>query len=651
MKTLCVRKEQGVEFFVVVVVSVVSCVFASLFLGRDLNWDYFNYHDYAALVAFDGDVQHYFPAGYQGYMNPLAYWLLGFLLAGGYGSLLVASFLASFHALNAVFFYYICKEIVGGLGGGKMHLVLCVLIGLSTPLFFSQLGSSFVDPVTTVFLMAGLLLVVRNTYVAWGCFFVGVACALKLTNLPYAAAVALCVFLLNLNGGKIRIVSSALAMLAGFFVFYCGWGFYLWQQYNSPFFPLFNDFFKSAYFPEYSVSFSRFIPMSWWDGFLLPLRMATYESWLYTEVIAPDIRPAILYIGLSLLLSLYLFAFLRNRTGFKYCASVLCKNENFVIIFVFFGFVFWVFTSANGRYALPLLFFIGPAIYIFWSRLLSKRQLSIFLLLLLFLQCFHAFNAGNPRWNPQKWTKDWLSVDIEGPLGDAPVMIVSVGTSSESYLVRHLQEGSVFVNPIGLISVPNTKVNSEYFESLVSRYSESMYVVFQGKLSSIGSMFDQLNSLLDRLGIRFVTDECYSIQVNAEPAVDVFFNKWLDGPEPRDLFYCKATKVSHSPELGRERINAINVLDSFEKKCPNIFSPKGVIVEGGWTSWSRFYGENDLVLGIERKSGDIFYRQDRQAVDTVIGNVSSFEEDLSGFECELPMKGNRGVDVLGGSGV
>jgi hypothetical protein len=178
-----------------------------------------------------------------------------------------------------------------------------------------------------------------------------------------------------------------------------------------------------------------------------------------------------------------------------------------------------------------------------------------------------------------------------------------------------------------------------------------MYVVFQGKLSSIGSMFDQLNSLLDRLGIRFVIDECYSIQVNAEPAVDVFFNKWLDGPEPRDLFYCKAIKVSHSPELGRERINAINVLDSFEKKCPNIFSPKGVVVEGGWTSWSRFYGENDLVLGIERKSGDIFYRQDRQAVDTVIGNLSSVEEDLSGFECELPMKGNRGIDVLGGSGV
>ena len=59
-------------------VMLAACLLAgaacSLVLGRDLNWDYFNYHGYAALLLRQDRLgQDFFAAGYQGYMNPLAF--------------------------------------------------------------------------------------------------------------------------------------------------------------------------------------------------------------------------------------------------------------------------------------------------------------------------------------------------------------------------------------------------------------------------------------------------------------------------------------------------------------------------------------------------------------------------------------------------
>lgn len=650
-------KKYGFEVLVVMLV-VFALVFAAFLMGRDLNWDFFNYHDYAANFLYgDRLSKDYFAAGYQGYLNPLPYFIYGFLVESGYDSAKISMFLAFVHSLNAVFVFFIARDILIATGYKSKFLISVVfLLTVSTNVFLSQLGSTFVDPVTTVPVMAAVYILISWKRFYWLAFILlGLAVGLKLTNIIYFAGCGVAWFvtlkekniLSRINVSFIGFASG----LVGFLLSYGWWGYRLHKEYDSPFFPLFNSFFKSIFFYDYSLGFHRFVPAGLSDALWRMFEMAEISSWIYVESIAPDLRPALFVILLvfSLILAVLKFSRIRHRyieASFQFSPQAQ-EVILFCIVFFMISLLLWFVTSGNGRYGLPLFLMYGVMIFLLLIIFKIKEgPLKCLLFVLLSLQVFHIQSAGNPRWNPMQWSDEWLPVDLPEYFSEKPAVFVSVGTSSESYLVRHMHKDSSFTNPIGLISIPDKGAMRRKFDALFD--GREIYVLFRLRNDfSQTAMIDELSKksgYVKRLGIAVDVESCDKVTVNdfnfQSPLVSS-----LKAPPSRFLAVCASKKINADSD-NQFRDYVSNIINSYALKCPKIFAPHPGVVEGDGNYWSVMYGKHDLIVGVLRKSGDIFMYQERQPVDTVIGNIETWRSDLEVFDCKLPFNGSRRLQVV-----
>ncbi|MDE2437654.1 MAG: hypothetical protein KGM49_15475, partial [Sphingomonadales bacterium] len=450
-------------------------------LGRDLNWDYFNYHAYAAqLMVQDRLAQDFFAAGYQGYMNPLPFLPFALMNQAGWSALQIGSGLALIQSLDAFFVYLIAREFTSQSPAPRLSAAVVAFLGCATAIYASQLGSSFVDASTAVPVMAGLWLICRRQTVPNFCAaaaLAGAAVALKLTNVPFAAATllatAFCVEVRSTAGRAKALIQASAAMGIGFLLLYAWWGWKLQHLFGSPVFPLFNQIFRAPDFPAESMRLDRFVPQSLGALLSLPMRMAEQSSWIYTEVVAPDIRPAVLIL---LLLGVVLLRLRRSLPVF----GALAPEPRLRVVGTYFlsALALWFATSANGRYALPLLFLLGPFCYVAATRLLGARVGLAACAIVVILQTAHAAIPGNPRWNPHPWSAEWLPASIPSVLRDKPALFVVVGLSSESYLAGYMNPQSSFINPIGLLSLRTNGPGWDRFEALRARYAGDTWVVF-----------------------------------------------------------------------------------------------------------------------------------------------------------------------------
>ncbi len=655
----------GFELLLVGGVVGLGCIVVALLIGRDLNWDYFNYHDYASLFYLQDRLERdFFAAGYQGYLNPLPFYLLGLMLSLDAHSVLIASVISLVQSLNLFFLYLVCKEVSGERKkiGAVMALILVVLGSMSS-VFIGQLGSTFVDPLTTPLVMAALWLVVSRTNlkaVGFACFLAGAATALKLTNAVFAVGLFLSAIFASQELSARSVIKYAFCCgvcgVAGFLMLYFFWGWALWSEFGSPVFPVFNNIFKSDFFSHQAIEYHRFVPQSFLDFLFFPFDVVKFESWVYAEIIAPDFRPLMVFLLFVLFLILlawrcFLAVFLRFNKWPVTRESMAGSEFRFWLFFLV-SLILWQATSGNGRYATPVFLLLGLAFYMLARRVLPTRYVSLSVVTLCVLQVMAVISAGNPRWNSMQWSGTWLSADVSKELSSDPVLMVSVGPSSESYVVRHLHPESSFTNPIGLLSIKNDGAGWDRFLSLKERFSDKIYVIFKmhdssEKIESVPlALVDRYDFLVDRLGLRLLSGDCGVMHFNDMPPSDLFFNKWLRKPYVRNLGYCKAVGVESSSALAERRELARVIMDAYEEKCPDIFSPRSPPVEGGSDLWVRLYGKYDMTLGINMRSGDIYYFLERQAVDSVIGNIATWAGDVEMFACRLPFEGRRDISTL-----
>ena len=91
----------------------------------------------------------------------------------------------------------------------------------------------------------------------------------------------------------------------------------------------------------------RFEPDTLRDALWRPLAMAAPNSDVYLEIMAPDLRFAVL-----LLLTVVSVVTLRR--------SPRSRPVVLLLAFVWLAFVPWLMSSGNGRYFLPVLLAVGP---------------------------------------------------------------------------------------------------------------------------------------------------------------------------------------------------------------------------------------------------------------------------------------------------
>jgi hypothetical protein len=249
---------------------VLPCYLAyTLYIGLSLPIDYYIYHDYAALQMSQNRLsQDLFPASIQSYLNPTGFALLELLLRLGLSSWSIAIVFATLHSFNALFVFLICCALARGRPTGDRR-VLWVggLAGAAGPMILSVIGTTFLDPLTSVPMLAALWILLRphsrRREVLVAAFFAGAGVGLKLSNLPFALAIAV---LVVLHEGKAprdlarQAVTGAVAMWAGLIATHGWWSWELWKRFGNPLFPEANALFKSPWAPVDSLIWPRFVP-------------------------------------------------------------------------------------------------------------------------------------------------------------------------------------------------------------------------------------------------------------------------------------------------------------------------------------------------------------------------------------------------------
>jgi len=134
----------------------------------------------------------------------------------------------------------------------------------------------------------------------------GVAVGLKLTVVPFVAAIGLMIlFLLGLRPA----LAAGLAMAAGFVVAFGHHAWVLWQATANPVFPFYNDIFKSPYYLPRRPFDNPFLPPSWLQALFYPF------WWLQTNVLVTELPMRDARIAFGYLGAIALVPFLIRRAA------------------------------------------------------------------------------------------------------------------------------------------------------------------------------------------------------------------------------------------------------------------------------------------------------------------------------------------------
>lgn len=134
----------------------------------------------------------------------------------------------------------------------------------------------------------------------------------------------------------------------------------------------------------------RFSPDNWVEAVMRPLTMALPQSWVYTEIMAPDMRFVIL------LFLCAAWALLQLR---KDGAEGLPTRLRVLLAVVFLSFPVWLATGGNGRYFMAMLLLVGPVMVAVW-RALPLKSVTRWLMMTWFVAMQITAIQANPPWAP-----------------------------------------------------------------------------------------------------------------------------------------------------------------------------------------------------------------------------------------------------------
>lgn len=198
------------------------------------------------------------------------------------------------------------RAVIGpGLGAWAAAL-LATALGVTGVATLPSVGHSAGDMVVAVPLATAYWLVLREARrrdaggaagpaaVAAAGFAAGMAAGLKLTTVPFAAAIGL--MILALLGFRAAVAAGA-AMLAGLLVMAGPHAWYLWEMTGNPVFPHYNALFRAPDWLPLSQKDERFLPRSTLQAVFYPFYWLRPTSGLVSELGMRDPRIAMGYVA------------------------------------------------------------------------------------------------------------------------------------------------------------------------------------------------------------------------------------------------------------------------------------------------------------------------------------------------------------------
>jgi hypothetical protein len=595
-------------------------------LGVDVGWDTLDYHLYAGFSAVhDRFAQDYFPAGPQSYFNPYIYAPYYLLVTSGLSALSVSSILAIAHS-TVLWLTYELANCVCPSDEPRVRLTsgLCaVALAFLNPVLVQQIGSSFADITTAALVLFGWWLLARALHapraalIAGGGLLLGAAAAFKLTNAVHAvAAVALLLMLPEPLHRKLRRgLQYASAAAFGFAVVAAPWAWYLERQFGNPFFPLLNGVFRSPQFTSGSMLLYRFVPRSlaaalWW-----PFETAIPVPKVQVELLAPDIRYAVLVVLAAAAGVVWLWR-RRGDPGPQTAAELGASRRVLAALGLGLAvdWVLWISASGNGRYFLPMGCVAAVLIVALLFRAPRKVR-NYALAAILVAQCIQLVMGTDSRSVDLPWSASSLRVSLPARLAAEPNLYLTAGVQSNSFLAPFLPPGSGVINFAGVYALGAEGAAGAHVAELIRRYGTHVRMLVTGRSTSAdpqqGALLrSRVDDALERFGLTADPDDCATIEVHGVPPPIMFGLEKTSAPRPRDTTYlltCRAVAGDPADLAARRALQraADLVLDRVEDACPQLFQPRRMQTVHDNHRWLRQYTNTDLLAWVSH--GEVWF--------------------------------------------
>jgi hypothetical protein len=348
----------------------------SWWLGQDINWDLKNYHLYNPYALLEGRLTTDFvPASLQGFFNPLAdvpYYILATKLLLRLPRVLAV--LQGFYFGALV--YFVCRLNWHGLAERTVlpatTATIASLIGVSAAGVVSEIGTTFNDIQGALFVLWGVYLLMPRAKddaigmrrALWAGVVFGVAIGVKLTSGYYIFAAICAVFISSSLATSVRNVALMCAGAAVCALLLCGpWFLWVYHQTGSPVFPLFNDIFRSDWYPPSDYTGGYFKPRSFAAALLNPLAWAQLNAHLITEVEFRDARFAaasIAAVGILALLTASGASKLFHRENRH--TFTLGRPTRFLFAFAVVAYLIWITQLGALRFGIVTEVLTGTVI-------------------------------------------------------------------------------------------------------------------------------------------------------------------------------------------------------------------------------------------------------------------------------------------------
>ncbi len=499
-----------------------------LWLGQDISWDLRNYHYYNPFAFLNGRMGHDVAVSHVAtYYNPLIYvpfyWAVTWLPTRAVGFIL--GFLPG---LNVLLIYGITRRVVdlGRTGTTAWSCLGLALVGVLGAINLAEIGTSYGDNILSLPVLTALWLIVRfrqrlcaSVRSGWPIaaaagLLAGSALGLKQ---PFAVyCVGLCLAFFGLNAPFLRRLALAftfgLGVLAGTALTSGFWLLEMWQRYQNPLFPYFNEFFKSPWGADGSYRDERYIPKHLAMWLLFPFWF-NFDPNQVSEIAFRDLRFPLLYV---LLLALPVFWFLRVRRkpdGAESSSGDLDARAmtRFFIIFMAVSFVLWMKLFAVYRYAVVCEFLAPLTIFLVLGFILRgpQRQLRAAVAAMIVL----LVTTAPGHWGRRPWTSDYFNVNLPALAAQRNSIVLVTGHDPIAYLIPYFPPQVRFLRIQGYMTGPSTALN------LTDRLMMRAVAEHKGPLLILFRDYEEWHALnaLEFYGLQPDRSSCQNFTPGVEP--------------------------------------------------------------------------------------------------------------------------------------
>lgn len=390
----------------------------------------------------------------------------------------------------------------------------------------------------------------------------------------------------------------------------------------------------------------RFEPNGLLEAFLRPLFMALPQGWIYTEILAPDVR-FLVTVFLSLLCIIPLI----------WCGvwTAAMKRTAVMLALLVAAFSVWLYSSGNGRYFMPYMLMIGPlCVGLLYGSRLSRAMKSVSLVLIFLLQAVAVW--ANSPWNPfnavelMRWTsREYVQVDV-GPVtqserityvsytGQTYSLISPLFSQKDSWINLSAFVGAEFFNSDRLVVEARRRLASAkdlrvIVPSAPSLSESSTGLPVVGALNMMNNGVRQFGLVLDK------SKTCVFLKSRTQwgmESVNLAEREGGDGVSVRNVGFwvCPMIYTGMAPTFdefdARMRVG-MQAIEKMERLCPRIFPQGHRKFRRTDNGVARIYTDSDASLIYDHSDTGVYVQFFRALNPQLIGRA----EDIVGKDFQV----------------